>query len=45
MLCVTIRIKSNDSSNGKLLHNTLIEFLMKHHIAGATIWAGVDGFW
>jgi PII-like signaling protein len=44
MLCVTIRIKSNDSSNGKLLHNTLIEFLMKHHIAGATIWAGVDGF-
>jgi len=44
MLCVTIRIKSNDSSNGKLLHNALIEFLMTHHIARATIWAGVDGF-
>lgn len=44
MLCLTIRIKSNDSINGKRLHNILIEFLMKHHIAGATIWAGVDGF-
>ena len=44
MLCLTIRIKSNDSINGKLLHKILIEFLMKHHIAGATIWTGVDGF-
>ena len=44
MLCLTIRIKSNDSINGKLLHNVLIEFLMKHNIAGATIWTGVDGF-
>ena len=44
MLCLTIRIKSNDSLNGKRLHNLLIEFLMEHHIAGATIWTGVDGF-
>ena len=44
MLCLTIRIKSNDTHNGKLLHNLLIDFLMKHHIAGATIWSGVDGF-
>ena len=44
MLCLTIRIKSNDSINGKLLHKVLIEFLMKHNIAGDTIWTGVDGF-
>ena len=44
MLCLTIRIKSNDSLNGKRLHNLLIEFLMEHKIAGATIWTGVDGF-
>ena len=30
--------------NGKRLHNLLIEFLMEHKIAGATIWTGVDGF-
>ena len=44
MLSLTIRIKSNDTHKGKLLHNLLIDFLMKHHIAGATIWTGVDGF-
>ena len=44
MLCLTIRIKSNDSLNGKRLQNVLIDFLMEHKIAGATIWAGIDGF-
>ena len=44
MLCLTIRIKSNDSLNGKRLQNVLIDFLMEHKIAGATILAGIDGF-
>ena len=37
MLCLTIIIKSNDSLNGKRLHNLLIEFLMEDKIAGAII--------
>ena len=44
MLCLTIRIKRNDELDGKRLHKVLIDFLMKNHIAGATVWTGVDGF-
>lgn len=44
MLCLTIRIKRNDESNGKRLHKLLIGFFMQHNIAGATVWSGVDGF-
>ena len=44
MWCLKIRIKSRDEYNGKLLSKYLIEFLMKNNIAGATVWAGVDGF-
>lgn len=42
--CVTIRIKRSDKSGRKPLHRRLIEFLMENKIAGATVWAGVDGF-
>jgi hypothetical protein len=44
MLCLTIRIKRNDETNGKKLHKLLIDFFMQNNIAGATVWSGVDGF-
>jgi hypothetical protein len=44
MWCLTVRIKRNDEYNRKPLSKFLIEFLMKNKIAGATSWAGVDGF-
>jgi PII-like signaling protein len=44
MLCLTIRIKSNDKLGGKRLHKMLIDYLMNAKILGATVWTGVDGF-
>lgn len=44
MLCLTIRIKRNDEYNGKSLYKLLIDFFIENHIAGATVWTGVDGF-
>ena len=44
MWCITIRIKRNDQLHGKPLHKTLIEFLMRAKVSGATVWTGVDGF-
>ncbi len=44
MLCMTIRIKKNDEINGKRLEKTLMEFLKKSKVSGATVWLGVDGF-
>ena len=44
MLCLTIRIKRNDEWHGKRLHKAVIDFLMENHVAGATVWTGVDGF-
>jgi PII-like signaling protein len=41
---LTIRIKKNDELGHKRLHDILMELLQKDHIAGATIWTGVDGF-
>lgn len=44
MLCLTIRIKRNDELRGKRVSKLLIDFLMQNHVAGATVWTGVDGF-
>jgi hypothetical protein len=44
MLCLTIRIKRNDTINGKRLHKVLIDFLIQNKISGSTVWSGVDGF-
>jgi PII-like signaling protein len=37
-------IKRNDELSGKRDHKLLIDFLMRNHVAGATVWTGVDGF-
>ena len=29
---------------GKRVSKLLIDFLMQNHVAGATVWTGVDGF-
>jgi PII-like signaling protein len=39
-----IRIKRNDEIGGKRLEKLIIEYLMKAHVEGATVWTGVDGF-
>jgi uncharacterized protein len=44
MMCLTIRIKRNDELKGKRVYTLLIDFLMQNHVAGATVWTGVDGF-
>lgn len=41
---LAIRVKLDDEYNGKQLSKYLIEFLRNNKIAGATVWAGVDGF-
>ena len=41
---LTIWIKKNDQQDGKRLETVIIDFLVKSHIAGATVWTGVDGF-
>jgi PII-like signaling protein len=41
---VTIRIKRNDTIDGKRLEHLLLDLLKKAGIAGATVWTGVDGF-
>ncbi len=44
MLCLTIRIKKNDEINGKRLEKSIIDFLIRSKVLGATVWLGVDGF-
>jgi PII-like signaling protein len=41
---LTIRIKRNDTIDGKRLEHLLLDLLKKAGIAGATVWTGVDGF-
>jgi uncharacterized protein len=43
MWYLTIRIKKNDEFRGRRLDKTLIDFLMRAKISGATVWTGVDG--
>lgn len=44
MLSLVIRIKKNDSFEGKRLERALVDFLVHSGISGATVWVGVDGF-
>lgn len=44
MCCLKVRIKRDDKYGGKHLSKFLIEFLMENKIAGATVWAGDNGF-
>ena len=44
MWCMTIRIKKNDTRDGKRLYNVLLDFMMRAGICGATVINGVDGF-
>jgi PII-like signaling protein len=44
MLCLKVRIKRDDTYGKTQLSKFLLEFLMKNKIAGATIWAGDNGF-
>jgi PII-like signaling protein len=39
-----IRFKRNDEIGGKRVERLLLEFLIKSHVSGATVWTGVDGF-
>jgi len=41
---LVIRIKKNDTVDGRPLEKVLLEFLMQSGISGATVWTGVDGF-
>ena len=39
-----IRIKKNDTFEGKRTHQVILDVLKNGHIAGATAWAGVAGY-
>jgi len=41
---LTIRIRKNDELGHKRIHELVINLLQKDHVAGATVWTGVDGF-
>jgi uncharacterized protein len=41
---VTVRIKKNDEVGGKRLQTLIMDLLVNAHIAGATVWTGVNGF-
>lgn len=44
MYCLSIRIKKNDTSDGKRVHNVILDILKKSKISGATVWSGVAGY-
>ncbi len=44
MLCLMIRIKKNDETNGKRTEKQIIDLLIKSKLLGATVWLGIDGF-
>ena len=44
MWCMMIRIKKNDTFEGKRTHQVILEVLKNGHITGATAWAGVAGY-
>lgn len=41
---LTIWIKKNDKVGDKRLQTLIIDFLVKSHVSGATVWTGVNGF-
>lgn len=44
MWCLTIRIKKNDTYNGKRTFEVILDMLKNHKISGATVWTGTAGF-
>lgn len=42
--CLMIRIKKNDTYNGKRTHQVILDILKNSKISGATAWAGVAGY-
>ncbi len=44
MWCLLIRIKKNDSTDGKRTHVAILDVLKKSGISGATVWTGVAGY-
>ncbi len=44
MWALVIRIKRNDTSKGKRVHNMILDILKKEHISGATVWTGIAGY-
>ncbi|AIC15298.1 DUF190 domain-containing protein [Nitrososphaera viennensis] len=44
MVALVIRIKKNDSFEGKRLERVLLDFFIRSGIDGATVWTGVNGF-
>lgn len=44
ILCLTIRIKKNDTSDGKRTHIVILELLKRSKITGATVWTGIGGY-
>ena len=41
---LVIRIKKNDTVNGKRVHSTILDILKKGSISGATLWTGMGGY-
>jgi PII-like signaling protein len=41
---LVIRIKKNDTVQGKRIHVLVLDILKKGSIPGATVWAGVGGY-
>lgn len=44
MWCLTIRIKKNDTADGKRIHLVILDLLKKSKISGATVWTGIGGY-
>jgi PII-like signaling protein len=44
MWSLVIRIKKNDTVQGKRVHILILDILKKCAILGATVWAGVGGY-
>ena len=44
MWSLVIRIKKNDTINGKRVHSIILDILKKGSISGATMWTGMGGY-
>ena len=44
MWCLVIRIKKNDTVNGKRVHSIILDVLKKGSISGAIMWTGIGGY-
>lgn len=44
MYCLTIRIRKNDTTDGKRTHLVILDQLKKSKISGATVWTGIGGY-